>query len=68
MVEEKMTEFAPKVVDHRCTLETDGEWEVYRCTVCPNYERRLNRSTGEMVVRGLSALASHGGIHRPWAR
>jgi hypothetical protein len=44
---------------HVCTCYIEGEWAVFRCPYCPEYERRINMQTGEMQVRGLSAVVAH---------
>lgn len=34
---------------HKCYSETEGDWIVFRCPVCEDYERRINIKTGEMI-------------------
>ncbi len=33
---------------HKCYGEMEGDWVVFRCPVCEDYERRVNFKTGEM--------------------
>ena len=33
---------------HKCYGEQEGDWVVFRCPVCEDYERRINLKTGEM--------------------
>jgi hypothetical protein len=47
--------------DHDCTASTEGEWVVFRCPRCPEYERRIHIQTGDTVVRGLNQWR-HGGV------
>ncbi len=47
---------------HQCTSHTDGDWTVWRCPLCPGYERRFNRVTGEMQVRRGGSTALHSGM------
>jgi hypothetical protein len=44
---------------HICSCFIEGEWAVFRCPWCPDYERRVHLQTGEMQVRGLSAVVAH---------
>lgn len=37
---------------HHCTTHREGDWIVWRCPFCHNYERRLNIKTNQMTVRG----------------
>ncbi len=47
---------------HQCTSHREGDWTVWRCPLCPGYERRLNRVTGKMEVRRNGSAALHSGI------
>ncbi len=33
---------------HRCYVEQEGDWMVFLCPACPDYERRIHSKTGEM--------------------
>lgn len=37
---------------HQCSAEKEGEFIVYRCPLCPEYERRIHSKTGVMEVSG----------------
>lgn len=40
---------------HRCEGRREGNWIVFRCPLCPGFERRINLVTGDMVRRGEDA-------------
>ena len=33
---------------HKCYSEKEGDWIVFKCPVCSDYERRIHSKTGEM--------------------
>ena len=33
---------------HKCYGERKGNWVIFRCPLCPDYERRMNFKTGEI--------------------
>jgi hypothetical protein len=37
---------------HKCYSEQEGEWIVFRCHLCPDYERRMHLKTGKMKSKG----------------
>lgn len=37
---------------HHCTSHREGDLIIWRCPLCPNYERRFNWKTGEMKCVG----------------
>ena len=46
---------------HLCTSYRDGEWIVWKCPYCEDYERRFNWHTGEMHInRGQSSFLHTG--------
>jgi hypothetical protein len=51
---------------HNCNSATEGDWVVFRCPICKNYERRINRLTGETTVKNISAVVNHSGRHIPF--
>lgn len=51
--------------DHECNASKEGDWDVFRCPICKDYERRINRRTGEMKVSNPSALIRHSGFNLP---
>ena len=48
---------------HECTASREGDWDVYRCPICKDYERRINRLTGEMKVSNPNAHFRHSGFN-----
>jgi hypothetical protein len=36
---------------HQCTSFVDGDEIVFKCPLCMDYERRINLSTGKMVIK-----------------
>lgn len=50
---------------HVCQSQRDGDWIIFTCSKCPDYERRVNWRTGQMsVTHGLLHVA-HIGTHLP---
>jgi len=50
--------------DHQCTPTIEGDWVVFRCPQCPDYERRINSKTGEMKNKGTAGNPNkHHGFH-----
>lgn len=50
---------------HKCIASKEGDWDVFRCPICKDYERRINRRTGEMRVSNQSATIRHSGFSLP---
>lgn len=46
---------------HQCTTHRFGDWIIWRCPLCPTYERRLNAVTGEMKIKRGGSDAQHTG-------
>lgn len=46
---------------HHCTSHIEGDWIVWRCPICPDYERRLNVKTGKMTVKKGDTEVRHQG-------
>ena len=36
---------------HRCEAEKKGDWVIYTCPQCPDYERRHNLITDQMIKK-----------------
>ncbi len=52
---------------HICTSYRDPNnphWVIFRCPLCPDYERRFNWATGESWVDRGTSTALHEGLHR----
>lgn len=45
---------------HVCTSFVSGEWVVFKCPFCDEYERRYNFRTGEMCVKGMTDFSHVG--------
>ena len=50
---------------HNCNSATEGDWVVFRCPICKDYERRINLLTGETSVKNVSSVVNHSGRHFP---
>ncbi|RMG27422.1 MAG: hypothetical protein D6730_07250 [Bacteroidetes bacterium] len=50
---------------HACEAHRSGDWIVFRCAECPDYERRINWRTGEVKVRNSSEVL-HSGTYLPY--
>jgi hypothetical protein len=48
---------------HHCISHQEGEWIIFHCPVCKDYERRVNWRTKEVKVRRGSSTAAHDGSH-----
>jgi hypothetical protein len=51
---------------HECDSVIEGDWVIFRCPICIDYERRINVLTGETRVKNLSSIVSHSGRHNPF--
>jgi hypothetical protein len=64
---EKMQEISfgssNNVTRHECEAQRDGEWLIFRCPICPDYERRMNWRTGETFARQPYPEIQHSGFH-----
>jgi hypothetical protein len=48
---------------HESDAVTEGDWVVFRCPICKDYERRINTVTDEMKVKNVSPTVCHSGCH-----
>lgn len=48
---------------HECDATCLGDWIVYRCSQCDDYERWYNSQTGKMKTKGLKAHIHHWGLY-----
>ena len=46
---------------HECTSTTEGDWIIFRCRRCPDYERWLNSHTGETRAWNVRPELRHSG-------
>lgn len=51
--------------EHECESYRDGDWIVFRCPICLDYERKINMRTGSMVSENARADIRHSGFHIP---
>lgn len=59
-------DFAARDFDaHQCQSFRDGDWIIFRCEQCPDYERRMNWRTGETRSRHTRPEIRHNGFHVP---
>lgn len=51
---------------HNCQGHQEGDWLVFTCSLCKDYERRINYKTGEMKTRaGENPEMLHIGTFQP---
>lgn len=50
---------------HLCQSYRTGDWIIFYCEQCGDYERRLNWRTGEMKVKNAKAEIRHTGFYAP---
>ncbi len=51
---------------HLCESNRNGDWLIFTCPKCPDYERRLNWKTGEMHLKeGKDEMILHRGSFLP---
>ncbi|KAA3612183.1 MAG: hypothetical protein DWQ05_19465 [Calditrichaeota bacterium] len=50
---------------HPCNSIRHGDWVVFKCPLCPDYERRINWRTKEVSVKGSTPEILHNGEHLP---
>jgi len=50
---------------HECEAIRRGDWIIFSCPKCPDYERRLNWRTGKMTSKGARADVQHSGMYFP---
>ncbi|NUO78866.1 hypothetical protein HUU05_02235 [candidate division KSB1 bacterium] len=50
---------------HQCQGFRDGDWIIFRCEHCPDYERRMNWRTGAVQSRHAKAEIQHHGFYVP---
>jgi len=46
---------------HKCTSYKEGDWIVFKCPICLQYERRLNLINNRMRTKGSSENILHTG-------
>lgn len=56
----------PSHSSHQCDSYRQGDWIVFICPSCSDYERRINLRTGEIKVKNSSPEIMHSGTHAPY--
>jgi hypothetical protein len=66
-VEMQEVEFGPPPGSdqHTCSSTVEGDWVVFRCRRCPDYERRVNWRTGATRASNVRPDVPHFGNHVP---
>lgn len=52
---------------HQCIGHREGDWIIFHCPLCKDYERRINWKTREVKVRKGDSNITHAGSHGPVA-
>lgn len=50
---------------HPCIGHNEGDWIIFTCPICKDYERRVNWKTGGVKVRRGGSKFNHFGSHAP---
>ena len=50
---------------HHCIGHKEGDWVIFTCLQCRDYERRINWKTGEMTTRSGGSDFLHKGYSAP---
>lgn len=50
---------------HKCTGRIIGDWIIFTCEKCPEYQRSVNWRTREVAVRKSDYEVSHAGFYFP---
>ena len=52
-------------VEHQCIGHKEGDWIIFTCPVCKDYQRLINCVTKQVTVRKGRTNAVHIGSHAP---
>lgn len=55
-----------KAEEHRCIGHKEGDWIIFICPVCKQYQRSINCVTRQVVVIQGNSGAIHVGTHSPF--
>ncbi len=50
---------------HVCESYRNGEWIIFKCPKCPDYEQRLNWQTGKIKTKNSTNEVYHTGSYAP---
>lgn len=65
-MENKILKFDENELKHSCVVTQEGEWAIFKCPICDDYERRINLITGEMKSNiGITNTILHNGMMMP---
>ena len=42
---------------HHCQVHQEDNWIIYTCKQCPSYERKIDRNTGQVFMKGQSSFS-----------
>ena len=48
---------------HKCSSHWEGDWIIFKCPICKDYERKINWLNGKMTVKNNKSPARHYGFH-----
>ncbi|MCF8244654.1 MAG: hypothetical protein K9J37_09480 [Saprospiraceae bacterium] len=51
--------------EHHCIGHKEGDWIIFICPVCKDYQRQINCVTKQVTVRQGNSNAVHIGSHAP---
>jgi hypothetical protein len=67
-MEGKTIKFDENELKHSCVVTHEGDWAIFKCPICKDYERRINLKTGAMKSNiGITNTILHNGILMPTA-
>lgn len=55
----------PSVISHQCEHRREGDWVIFTCPYCEDYERKINTKTGEMKAKKTWTDIPHQGLAVP---
>ncbi len=65
-MEDAIIKFDENELRHTCITSREGEWVIFKCPICKDYERRMNLRTGEMKSKiGMTNTILHSGMMMP---
>jgi hypothetical protein len=65
-MENKTIKFDENELKHSCVATREGDWAIFKCPICEDYERRINLKTGEMKTKiGIENTIMHNGTMVP---
>jgi hypothetical protein len=66
-MKDKILKFDENELKHTCEVTQEGEWAIFKCPICDDYERRIHLITGEMKSNiGINNTILHNGMMMPF--